>query len=87
MLGRLKMDVEQCISAYRSLSEQAFKRQRRIPFSTTGGIKERFSSKELEAAVKRVLKEQGHDENALLKDTNNSCKVFVSQSFASYAIC
>lgn len=30
MLGRLEMDVQQCIDAYRKLSDQAFKRRRHI---------------------------------------------------------
>lgn len=75
MLGRLKMDVQQCIDAYRELSAQAFKQKRRTAFSIGGKICERFDSKELELAIKKVLVEQGCSEDTLLKEKDASCKV------------
>jgi hypothetical protein len=75
MLGRLKMDVQQCIDAYRKLSDQAFKRRRHIPIGAGGKIRERFDSKELEMAVKKVLVEHGYSEDMLLRDLDTSCRV------------
>jgi hypothetical protein len=75
MLGRLKMDVQQCIDAYRQLSNQAFKRRRRIPFSMGGKICERFDSKELEMAIKKILVKQGYSKDTLLKEPGASCRV------------
>ena len=70
------MDIQQCISAYQSFSEKAFKQQRRIPFNAQGNVRGRYSSKELEAAVKTILKDQGYSEEELLKDPDNMCRVF-----------
>ena len=75
MLGRLKMDVQQCIDAYCSLSARAFKRTRTVPLSMSGKVRERFSSKDLEIAIKEVLSTQGYDEDELLKDLDTSCRV------------
>jgi hypothetical protein len=75
MLGRLKMDVQQCIDAYRGLSNQVFKRRRRIPFSIGGTICGRFDSNELEMAIKKVLVTQGYREDALLKEPGATCRV------------
>lgn len=75
MLGRLKMSVADCIDAYVSLSGRIF-RKKRHRFSLKGNIKGRFDSKELEQVVKEIVKGQGLQEDALLKDeTNNACKV------------
>ena len=73
MLGRLKMDVQQCIDAYRGLSDQVFKRRRR--FSIGGKICERFDSKELEMVIKKVLVTQGYRKDALLKEPGATCRV------------
>ena len=75
MLGRLKMSVADCINAYLSLSEQVLKKKRhRIKFN--GKFQGRFDSDELARAVKRVVKQQGLDEEALLKDEPDSaCKM------------
>ncbi|KAI9733092.1 MAG: hypothetical protein M1834_003639 [Cirrosporium novae-zelandiae] len=67
MLGRLKMDIDECIKAYTSLSDMTFK----------GNIQGRFHSKELVQAVKGILREKNLSEDALLKDPDGTCKVFV----------
>jgi len=75
MLGRLKMSVADCIDAYISLSDRVF-RKTRHRVTLRGKIQGRFDSDELERAVKEVVKEQGLQEDALLKDApESSCKV------------
>jgi len=75
MLGRLKMSIDECIDAYLQLSDRIFhKKRHRV--TVKGKIQGRFDSDELERAVKEVIKGQGLQEDALLKDTPDaSCKV------------
>ena len=75
MLGRLKMDVQQCIEAYRSLSSEAFTRIHHSPVNAKAKVQAAFSSANLEAAVKHILVNQGYREDALLKDTDEGCRV------------
>ncbi|KAK2807307.1 hypothetical protein FQN50_005461 [Emmonsiellopsis sp. PD_5] len=72
LLGRLKLDVRQCIDVYRSLSSRAFKRKRRLGIGPGGKIRERFDSKELEIAVKTVVAEHCDSEDELLSDPDTS---------------
>ncbi|KAH6988874.1 acyl transferase/acyl hydrolase/lysophospholipase [Ilyonectria sp. MPI-CAGE-AT-0026] len=77
MLGRLRMDVDECIDAYTDLSDKIFRKQKHR-ISLNGTIQGRFDSEELERAIKEVIQEQGFDVNELLKDDANArCKVFV----------
>ncbi|KAF2191272.1 FabD/lysophospholipase-like protein [Zopfia rhizophila CBS 207.26] len=77
MLGRLKMSIDECIHAYLQLSDRIFQKKRHRA-TVKGKIQGRFDSDELERAVKEVIKGQGLQEDALLKDTPDaSCKVFV----------
>jgi hypothetical protein len=75
MLGRLKMSIDECIDAYLQLSDRIFQKKRHR-VTVKGKIQGRFDSDELKRAVKEVIKGQGLQEDALLKDTPNaSCKV------------
>jgi N-acetylglutamate synthase-like GNAT family acetyltransferase len=75
MLGRLKMSVADCITAYISLSERVF-RQTRDRVTVKGQVQGRFDAEELVQAIKEVAKQQGVPEHALLKDTPEAeCKV------------
>ena len=75
MLGRLKMSIDECIDAYLQLSDRIFQKKRHR-VTVKGKIQGRFDSDELERAVKEVIKGQGLQEEALLKDTPDaSCKV------------
>ncbi|EMD96375.1 hypothetical protein COCHEDRAFT_1167485 [Bipolaris maydis C5] len=77
MLGRLKMSVADCITAYLSLSDRVF-RKTRHRVTVKGQIQGRFDAEELARAIKEVVKQQGLQEDALLKDEPTStCKVFV----------
>lgn len=77
MLGRLKMDVSDCIDAYNSLATQAFTRKAYLPATITANVKERFDSKQLEAALKKAIEDRLHDQDALLKDPDTSCRVIL----------
>lgn len=75
MLGRLKMSIDECIDAYIQLSDRIFQKKRHRA-TVKGKIQGRFDSDELERAVKEVIKGQGLQEDALLKDTPDApCKV------------
>jgi hypothetical protein len=75
MLGRLKMSVADSIDAYLSLSDSVFcKTRHRV--TVKGKVQGRFDSEELARAVREVVKQQGLQEDALLKDAPDaSCKV------------
>jgi hypothetical protein len=78
MLGRLRMSVEECITAYIELSSRVFKRKHAIPIKISGKIKARYSSEELRRAIEDVVAANHLDRDALLKDTSpQACKVFV----------
>jgi hypothetical protein len=77
MLGRLKISIGACIDAYLSLSDRVFQKKRHR-VTVKGKIQGRFDSEELTLAVKEIVRKQGLDENALLKDTPDAiCKVYV----------
>jgi hypothetical protein len=57
MLGRLEMDVDDCITAYKALMTTVFKKKKNVfTLSLTGMIRPRFSSKVLEESIKSVIK-------------------------------
>jgi hypothetical protein len=75
MLGRLKMSVSDCITAYLSLSDRVF-RKTRHQVTVKGRVQGRFDAEELARAVKEVVKQQGLQEDAPLKDAPEAgCKV------------
>jgi len=74
MLGRLRMTVDECITAYTSLSDRVFeKKSHRV--NIRGKLQGRFDTAELERAIKRILRDRGLGEDTLLKDVDASCKV------------
>jgi hypothetical protein len=79
MLGRLKMSVGDCITAYLSLSDRVFRKtQHRV--TVKGQVQGRFDAEELAQAIKEVVKQQGLQEGALLKDESAiACKVYVAR--------
>jgi hypothetical protein len=75
MLGRLKMSVSDCITAYLSLSDRVF-RKTRHRVTVKGQVQGRFDAEELARAVREVVAKQGLQEDALLKDAPEAeCKV------------
>ncbi len=77
MLGRLEMDVDECISAYSELMKTVFdEKSSRLPFGWRGKIKARFDSLRLESAIKKVITSRGLSEADLFNDgTARGCRV------------
>lgn len=59
MLGRLEMDVDECITAYTELMKAVFAKSRWSPLDWRGRMKPRFSSEKLKQAVENVIKSKG----------------------------
>lgn len=60
MLGRLEMDVDECISSYNELLTTVFeKRAHLTPVSLSGQIQPRLDSQKLKAAIAEVIKKRG----------------------------
>jgi hypothetical protein len=60
MLGRLGMDVDDCIKAYTGLIETIFsKRESRTGLGLRTNLEAKFSSKKLQEGIESVLKKQG----------------------------
>ncbi|KAI9652351.1 MAG: hypothetical protein M1829_001664 [Trizodia sp. TS-e1964] len=76
MLGRLEMDVEECINAYTSMFGTIFKKKN-LPINFLGKIKGRFKSSVLEACIIDILRGLGLSENEALNDGKERCKVAV----------
>jgi hypothetical protein len=75
MLGRLRMSVGDCITAYLSLSDRVF-RKTRHRVTVKGQVQGRFDADKLARAVREVVKQQDLPEDALLKDAPEAaCKV------------
>ena len=76
MLGRLEMDVDECITAYNDLAEAVFvEKLSSIPFNVKGKVKPRFDSAKLESAIRNVVAQSGASEMDLLNDgTERGCR-------------
>lgn len=83
MLGPLKMDVRQCLEAYRAMAKKAFTPIRHgifgflpyLPGNPTGA----FSGTSLAEAVKDIVQKYKGDREALFAD-RSCCKVNVAVS-------
>lgn len=76
MLGRLKMGIDECIKAYAELSDIVFQKKHHRVNIFKGTVRGRFSSPELEAAIKKIIRDNGFSEDDLLQDKPNApCKV------------
>lgn len=73
MLGRLNMDVDQCIDAYRKLSKQVLCSDARLP--SIKSMVRSSNATRLEQALGDMLKQQGYDERTPLSDVDTSCRV------------
>ncbi|KAL4989582.1 acyl transferase/acyl hydrolase/lysophospholipase [Aspergillus falconensis] len=89
MLGRLKMDIDQCIIGYTRLCKHVFGRKKRLSLTGMSPIsiskrKAKHDGKKLATALKSILRELGHeDRDILLQDVDLSCRVFVCVTDAS----
>jgi hypothetical protein len=69
MLGRLEMDVDECITAYSGLAEEVFgEKSRSFPINLKGEVTPRFDSTKLEGAIKKVVVQKGISETDFLND-------------------
>ncbi|CRK12348.1 hypothetical protein BN1708_010444 [Verticillium longisporum] len=77
MLGRLRMSVDECITAFTSMCDGIFEKKKNHRVRMNGKLRGRFDSRALERAIKQILVRTKHDENMLLRDASDSCRVFV----------
>ncbi|KAB8068953.1 acyl transferase/acyl hydrolase/lysophospholipase [Aspergillus leporis] len=77
MLGRLNMDIDQCIHAYKLLSKNIFTQKRLLPIGSNLRSRAKFDIRKLELALRKILRELGYEKDVLLRDQDTSCKVFV----------
>jgi len=78
MLGRLRMNVDECITEYKKLSTRVFtKIHHRINWK--GDVQGRFDHEALVLGVQELLVSRGLDKDLLLKDAAgaSACKTFV----------
>jgi hypothetical protein len=69
MLGRLEMDVDECIAAYSGLAEAVFSQKKsRFPFSLRGRTTARFNSLRLEDAIGKTIRDAKCSEADLFND-------------------
>ncbi|KAF8856400.1 FabD/lysophospholipase-like protein [Acephala macrosclerotiorum] len=76
MLGRLEMDVDDCIEAYTSMFQTIFGKKG-LPVNMWGKIKGRFDSTVLEECIRKILKGRGLSDAEPLNDGKERCKVVV----------
>ncbi|GKZ38941.1 hypothetical protein AbraIFM66950_011546 [Aspergillus brasiliensis] len=77
MLGRLEMDIDQCINAYKRLSTHVFARKRLLPVGGNLRRQSKYDGRRIETAMKAILHELGYEDDILLREPANSCKVYV----------
>lgn len=69
MLGRLEMDVDECISAYVELMRTVFEDKLSwLPISGSGKIKARFDTGRLKDAILKVITRHDASETDLFND-------------------
>ncbi|KAJ5273677.1 Acyl transferase/acyl hydrolase/lysophospholipase [Penicillium angulare] len=79
MLGRLEMDIDDCIAAYRELMESVFSEKARTVFvDWSGNVKAQYDSQKLRDVITHVITLAGASPNDLLNDgMSRKCKIFV----------
>ncbi|OAG43855.1 hypothetical protein AYO21_02082 [Fonsecaea monophora] len=79
MLGRLEMDVDECIVAYNKLTKAIFEEKAHwTPFNWSGRVQSRFDSNKLKAVIDDVITRQGYSPTEPFNDGKpRGCKVFV----------
>ncbi|KAL4892783.1 acyl transferase/acyl hydrolase/lysophospholipase [Aspergillus ambiguus] len=75
LLGRLKMDIDECIDTVSRLYKHVFRKRRHIPIGSNLRSRPKFDSKLLEHMIKRDLDAHGRSEDTLLKEPDPPCKV------------
>ncbi|KAJ6181424.1 protein kinase subdomain-containing protein [Penicillium canescens] len=79
MLGRLEMDIDECIDAYGGLTAVVFgEKLSSIPINIKGHITARFDSTRLASAIRKVVEDSGVSKEDLFNDgTERGCRTFV----------
>ncbi|KAH7111139.1 phospholipase, patatin family protein [Dendryphion nanum] len=80
MLGRLQMNVDECILEYKNIMKAVFERRAsQLPIGLMNGLANtRFDSKMLEGAIKEVITRYNASERDLFDDgSTRDCRVFV----------
>jgi hypothetical protein len=73
MLGRLEMDMDECITEYCALMKTMFKEQTSLlPISWRGKLKTRFDSTKLKRAVEEVINRAGASPTDAFNDGRSS---------------
>jgi hypothetical protein len=77
MLGRLEMDVDECIAAYVRLMKTIFEKPSKWSlYSLFGKIESRFDARKLEEAINQVISSCGVDPTDRFNDqTGRGCRV------------
>lgn len=75
MLGRLEMDVDECIAAYIELAEAVFGKKRSVlPFNRKGKVKGRFDSTKVENAIQKVVRSKVNEADLLNDGVDRGCR-------------
>lgn len=77
MLGRLEMDMDECISAYSDLMKTVFNEKSScLLIDSAGRVKMQIDSKKLKNAIDGALARHGASKNDLFNDGNRRrCRV------------
>lgn len=70
MLGRLRMDVQECIHVYLEMADQVFSKVHRSPVNLRGHTHGRYNQVALQEAIENVLMRKGLPNTTLLKDSD-----------------
>lgn len=79
MLGRLELDIDECISAYSELMHTVFhEKANAVPVDWSGNIRAQYDSKKLKSAIEHVIQKAGVGPNDLMDDgIPRRCRAFV----------
>ncbi|KAK1146134.1 hypothetical protein N8T08_003223 [Aspergillus melleus] len=77
MLGRLEMDIEQCIRAYTRLLRRVFASKRTFPVGSNLRMRPKYDIKRLGSAMRAILRELNYDDDMLLRDEDGTCRTFI----------
>lgn len=77
MLGRLEMDVDECLRAYASMFKRVFGKKG-LPTTLRGEVKGRFDSIVLKDCIREILRDRRLPaDEPLLNSREDACKVYV----------
>ena len=74
MLGRLEMDLDECITAYSELAAVFGQKLSSIPFNKEDTVMARFDSAKLEEAVRKVVQQKASEEDLLNDGAERGCR-------------